>query len=323
MDMYLASRRRFVAGVGTLVALPSLARAQTGKPVTVVASFPAGGTLDTPARLVANAMAAASGRSFVVENIAGAGGMIGAANVASAPPDGTRLLLTSSAQTIAQATYKKPLYDIVTGFDHIGMFGSWATALVGGPSAPAKTLVDLVAQARKNPGRFNIATPGNGTAPHLLVAILSQRAGIEVQHVPYKGAAPAIQDVLAGRVEYMATGLSALLPHVQAGTMNALAIAAPQRAPQLPDVPTFAENFPGVELNVWLGLSAPKGLPAGEKARLEALLKQVTETAAFRQSMAAAQLDLRYIDGATMADMVRKELVTFRETAQKAGLTIE
>jgi tripartite-type tricarboxylate transporter receptor subunit TctC len=303
--------------------MPSLVRAQTSKPVTIVASFPAGGTLDTPARLVANALSVASGRNFIVENIAGAGGMIGAANVANAPPDGSRLLLTSSAQTIAQATYKKPLYDIVSGFEHIGMFGSWATALVGGPSATAKTLVDLVEQAKKNPGRLNIATPGNGTAPHLLVAILSQRAGIEVQHVPYKGAAPAIQDVLAGRVDYMATGLSALLPHVQAGNMTALAVAAPQRAPQLPEVPTFAEKFPGVELNVWLGLSAPKGLPAGEKARLEALLKHVSENATFRQNMSAAQLDLRYVDAATMTDMVRKELVTFRETALKAGLTIE
>lgn len=323
MRHLLPSRRAFVAGVGALAALPHLARAQASRPTTIVASFPAGGTLDTPARLLANAMSAASGRSFVVENIGGAGGMIGAANVANAAPDGTRLLLTSSAQTIAQATYKKPLYDIVSGFDHIGMFGSWATALVGGPSAPAKTLVDLVARARKNPGKINIATPGNGTAPHLLVAILGQRAGIELQHVPYKGAAPAIQDVLAGRVQYMATGLSALLPHVRAGTMTAIAVAAPQRAPQLPEVPTFAEIFPGVELNVWLGLSGPRGLPAAEKARLESLLRQVSDDPSFRKSMAAAELDMRYADSATMAAMVSKEVATFREAARQAGLTIE
>ena len=243
------------AGAAALLALPAL-RAQAVA-TTIVAPFPAGGTLDLPARLLASGMAQASGQQFVVENIGGAGGMLGAGNVAKAVPDGRRLLLISTAQPIAQATFRNPPYDVATSFDHLGMFGGWSTVLAAGPSAEARTLPDLVALARKRPGQIDIASPGNGTAPHLLIALFGQRAGIQAQHVAYRGAAPALLDVLGGRVPYMATGLSAFQPHFKSGRMTPVAVASAKRIAALPDVPTFAELFPGVVVNVWLGLSAP------------------------------------------------------------------
>lgn len=325
MQTFDLSRRRalLAAGATALISPAAWAQAYPARPVTVVATFPAGGAIDLPARLLAQALTALTGGNFLVQNIAGAGGMIGAAAVAKAPPDGYQLMLSNSALTIAQATYHAPQYDSVKNFDHIAMFASYATVLVAGPQAPARSLDDLIDLARRKPGAINIASSGNGTAPHLMVEFLKQRAGIDVQHVAYKGAAPAITDVLGGQVDYMATGLSALLPHIQSGRMKPLAVTTAKRSGSLPDVPTFAETLRDFEINVWLGLSGPAGMPAQTRSWLEGRVRQVMQMPEFRSGLDKAGLVPAYMNGADFTAVVARDLALYRDIAQKAKLVVE
>jgi tripartite-type tricarboxylate transporter receptor subunit TctC len=248
------------------IALPDVARAQSDyptKPIRIISPYAAGGPADIFARGLANQLMPKLGQSVVVESKGGAAGMAGVDYVAKSSPDGYTLVLTAGLSlVVAPAIADVRPYDAYKELAPITIMVKVPEAVVAIPSLGVKTLTELVAKAKTNPGKINFASAGTGGLPHLAGELLKREAGIDVVHVPYRGAAPAVNDMLGGHVEMMFADLPILLPQIQAGKLIPLALASGQRAPTLPDVPTTAEaGFPKVLADNWYGLLAPAGTP--------------------------------------------------------------
>lgn len=250
-----------------------LVQAQTAwpsRPVLMVVPQAAGGTNDIVGRLVSQKLGEVLQASVVVENRPGAGGNIGTQFAAKAPKDGYTLLMTiSSSQAINPALYKSPGFDPVRDFKPISLIGAVPNVLLVHPSFPAKSVAELVALAKSKPGHYQYASAGNGTLNHLLGEMLNSMAGIGLQHVPYKGVAPALNDVLGGQLPMLFASLPSSLAHIKAGKLRALAVSGATRSPVLPDVPTLAETVPGYNGTLWIGLFAPAGVPQDVLSRLQ------------------------------------------------------
>jgi tripartite-type tricarboxylate transporter receptor subunit TctC len=258
------------------------ADAWPSKPITMIVPFPPGGTSDAMARLVADELRKSLGQAVIVDNKAGANGIIGTSAAAKAQPDGYTLLLSGvGSNAINHSLYAKVPYDETKDFVHITQFVSGPNVLVANPEFPAKTFKDFVAHVKANSGKLNYASSGNGASGHLSMEMLKQAAGLDIAHVPYKGGGPAISDVLGGQVPVMFLNQDNVLPHVKAGKLRALAVASEKRNPAYPDTPTIAESgFPGFFAVSWVGLSAPKGTPQPIVDRLHAsVLKALNEPA--------------------------------------------
>jgi tripartite-type tricarboxylate transporter receptor subunit TctC len=233
------------------------------KPVRIVIPFPPGGPTDIIGRAAARKLEEAYGQPVVIENRGGAGGTIGAEFVARSPADGYTLLVGSlSTHGIAQSLYPKLGYDVLKDFHHISLLALVDNFLVVHPGVPAKNVKDLIALAKKNPGRLNFGSVGVGGASHLMAEMVNSMAGIRTIHVPYKGAAPATVALLGGEVDFLLSGIPALLPHVKAGRVRALATTLEKRSRLAPEVPTMVESgLPGYVVSTWYVLSAPAGTP--------------------------------------------------------------
>jgi tripartite-type tricarboxylate transporter receptor subunit TctC len=233
------------------------------KTVKLIVPFAAGGSTDMVARLLAERMAHLLGQPVMVENRAGGGGTLGADAVAKAAPDGyTLLMATVSTHAASPAIYKKIPYDPIKDFQPITNVMSVPSILAVNPTLPAKTLKEFIALAKASPGKYSFATPGIGSLGHANVENFAHLAGIDMLHVPYKGAAPAMNDVLGGQVDVLTDNLPSSLPHIQSGKLRALAVLSPQRAKLLPDVPTYRElGFEDLTEGGWFGLLAPAGTP--------------------------------------------------------------
>lgn len=246
--------------------------------VTILVPFPPGGTTDLTARMLAEFMATKFGKPFVVENRPGAGGNIGTALVARAKPDGYTLTISGVGTHAANfGLYPDMPYDALKDFTHITDIARGPNAIAVNGQASIKDLNDLLAQAKADPGSLNYASPGNGSSGHLAFEFLKQMAQVSINHIPYKGAAPAVTDVIGGHVPVLIVNADTLLPHVKAGALRLLAVTSSERSPLYPDVPTVAElGFEGFSAISWTGLSGPAGLPADivetlRAATLEAL----------------------------------------------------
>lgn len=240
------------------------------RPITLVVPQAAGGTNDIVGRLVGQKIAEVLGASVVVDNRPGAGGNIGTQLVAKAPKDGYTLLMTiSSSQAINPALYKNPGFDPVKDFRPVGLIGAVPNVLLVNPSFPARSLGELLALAKRKDAAYQYASAGNGTLNHLLGEMLNSMAGIQLQHVPYKGVAPAINDVLGGQLPIVFASLPSALPHIKAGKLRALAVSGDKRSPALPEVPAIAESVPGYNGTLWIGLFAPDGVPQDVLAKLQ------------------------------------------------------
>ena len=250
-----------------------LAQAQTAypsRPIVMVVPQSAGGTNDIVGRVVGQKLGEVLGGSMVVENRPGAGGNIGTQAVARAPKDGYTLLMTiSSSQAINPALYKNPGFDPVKDFRPVSLIGAVPNVLLVHPSFPAKNVAELLALAKARPGHYQYASAGNGTLNHLLGEMLNSMAGVSLQHVPYKGVAPALNDVLGGQLPMLFASLPSSLPNIKAGKLRALAVSGAARSPVLPDVPTLAETVPGYNGTLWIGLFAPAGVSQDVFARLQ------------------------------------------------------
>lgn len=270
-----SDRRQVLTGAAALMlgGLAPLARAQGGEyptgPVKIVVGFAAGGPTDLAARLIAARLQTALGQSFIVENKPGAGSNLASEIVAAAPADGHTLLMAAAPLAINGHMYKNLKYDALKSFEPVSQVMSAPCILAVRPDS-YKTMAELVAAAKKQAGKLSFSSSGAGGSQHLAGELLQQKAGIDLIHVPYKGASPALNDLLGGQVSMgFMTSLSSV-PYFKSGKLRALAVAAPQRLPQLPDVPTMAEaGFPGVEINSWSGLLAPARTPAPVIARLQ------------------------------------------------------
>ena len=248
------------------------APAYPSKPIRLVVPFPPGGATDILAREVAQKLTEAWGQSVVVDNRPGAGGNIGAELVARAAPDGYTLLMgTVGTHAINASLYAKLPYDHVKDFAPVILVAGVPNVLVVNPALPVNTVAELIAYAKANPGKLNFASSGNGTSIHLSGELFKVMAGVQMTHVPYKGSAPAVADLISGQVQLMFDNLPPSLPQIKAGKLRALAVTSATRAPALPDVPTIAEaGLPGFEASSWFGVLAPAGTPPAIVARLNA-----------------------------------------------------
>lgn len=263
--------KKILIAVGALLALSAQASGSfPDKAVNVIVPFPAGGSTDMVARAVALSMGEQLGKPFVVENRSGATGTIGAGAVKRAPADGYTLLVASLGPFVVTPHLIKNLpYDASKDFDYITIPVQAPNVLVASTTQKARTVAEVIATLKANPGKISFASSGNGSSDHLSAELFWQQTGTEAMHVPYKGGAPAITDLLGGQVDFSFQNVNAVLPHLRSGKLHAITVTGTQRSPVLPDVPTLAEaGVKGAEVYSWQGMAAPKGLPADVKAKL-------------------------------------------------------
>jgi len=264
---------RLTAGLLALgMSLPmAVAFAQyPAKPIRVIVPWPAGGTVDGVARVIGPSLSSGLGRAIVVENKAGAGGSIGQAESAKAPADGHTVLLVFDTHAVNHLLYKNLGYDPFKSFEHVSLLVTSPQVLAGATNFAPNTVQELVTLVKANPGKVTYATVGAGSSNHLNALLLSNRTGIEMTHVPYKGGAPMMIDLVGGQVNVMFVSAPQAIPQVKAGRIKALAIGAARRIPQLPDTPTVAETLPGFAAQSWVGMLVPAGTPKEIVARLNA-----------------------------------------------------
>ena len=255
---------RLAAGAAALSVVARRARAQAypARPVRIILGYPAGGSTDLVARIIGARLQERLGQSFVIENKPGAGTNLAAQAVVSSPPDGYTLLFVATTNAI-NATFHKTLpFDFLHDIAPVAALVDLPFVLEVGPSVPAKTLAELIALAKANPGKINLASFGTGTISHLAGELFKSMAGVDMVHVPYPGGAPMVTDIIGGRVQAGIDALPNSLPHIQSGTLRALAVTGPKRADKIPDVPTVGEAVPGYEVSGWTGIGVPAGTPA-------------------------------------------------------------
>ena len=273
--------KKILLALAASVAL-SAAAAWPEKSVNVIVPFPAGGSTDTIARAMAQHMGEKLGQPFVVDNRPGATGTIGATAVKRAAPDGYTLLVASLGPfVIAPHLVKNIPYDAVKDFDYISLPVQAPNVLVASPAQKARTVADVIAALKAQPGKISFASSGNGSSDHLSAELFWQQSGTSGLHIPYKGGAPAINDLLGGQVDFSFQNVNAVLPHIRAGKLHAIAVTGDRRSPVLPDVPTLAEaGVKGAEIYSWQGLAAPRGLSAEVKKKLaDAAIQAISEPA--------------------------------------------
>jgi tripartite-type tricarboxylate transporter receptor subunit TctC len=265
-------QRRHLLVVSLPLALPALAQDYPARPLKVIVPFSPGGAVDGPMRAIAEQMGRRLKQQVIIENRPGAGATIGSEAVAKSPPDGYTLLLASQTNAISATLYSKLAFNPIDDFVGISLLGREPGVLVVHPSLSVNNVAELVALAKKDPGKLNYASSGNGSGQHLFMAMFASMSGIALTHVPYKGSGQAINDLLAGTVPMAMPGAATMVKHIRAGKLRALATTGKSRAAQLPEVPTLAESgLAGYEAYVWMGLLAPKGTP---RAIVESLQRE-------------------------------------------------
>jgi len=291
------------------------------KPVRLVIPFPPGGPTDIIGRAAARKIEETYGQPVVIENRGGAGGTIGAEFVARSPADGYTMLVGSlSTHGIAQSLYPKLGYDVLKDFHHVTLLALVDNFLVVHPAVPAKTVKDLIGLARKNPGRLNFGSVGVGGASHLMAEMVNSMAGVRTIHVPYKGAAPATAALLGGEVDFLLSGIPALLPHVKAGRVRALATTLDKRSRLAPDVPTMVESgLPGYVVSTWYVLSAPAGTPRDIVNRANSAVVKGLKAADTVESFDRMGAEVMGTTPEQTVDFLRAELAKWAKVVRDSG----
>lgn len=312
--------------VVSTAAAPVVSSAETYpiKPITIVVPYGAGGTNDILARALAAGISPLLGQPVIVSNRAGAGGNLGAAHVANAAPDGYTLLLASSGVfAVNKWLYKNLPYDPDT-LAPVMLAGKVPNVLLASPTLPVNTEKELIAYAKDNPGKLNFASMGTGTSGHLMSELFMQQAGIQAQHIPYKGSTAALTDMLGGQVQLMFDNLPTALPHVKSGKLRALAVSTEQRTPLLPDVPTVAEaGVPGFEATAWFGVGAPAGTPTDVIAKLNKALAKAMEDPKTKEMLAAQGVTYTPNTAAEFAAFIASESPKWKKVVEISGATAD
>ena len=304
-----------------LFALGAAAQEYPARPVRIIVPSPPGGGTDIVARVLAQHFARSFGQQFFVENKPGAGNMIGIEAVARSAPDGYTLLMTASTLALNSVLFKKVPYDPVRDFAPITLTATAPNVLLVHPSVPAQSLAEFIALAKAKPGALSYGTPGIGTSPHLSMELLKSMAGIDLQHVPYKGTAAAVTDVIGGQIAATFANALTAKPQVDAGRVRALAITGPRRIEALPGVPPVAEaGVPGYEAMQWYGLLAPAGTPAAIVARLNGEALKALRSAEMKERLAADGAEPLGGSPAEFAALIRRELDKWTRVARAAGI---
>ena len=314
VPMMLKLFASLLLAASTLLAPSAQAQGYPVRPIRLVVPFPAGGATDIFARSVSQKLGERLGQPVIVDNKPGAGGAIGSDVVAKAQPDGyTLLLATSSTHSIGPSFGGKLPYDAVTDFTPIAHVGDAPSIMLVPNSAPAKTVREWVDYARKNPGKLNYASSGPGTVVHLTAEYFKAQAGLFLVHIPYKGTALAIPDLVSGKVDVLFDSLPSALPHVKEGRLRALGMTSLKRSPLLPNLPAISETIPGFESVTWFGVYGPKGLPPELVQRVNAALNQALQEADVKDRL--ARLGIEPVGGTPQqfAAMLEKDRAKWRK----------
>ena len=301
----------------------AVAQDYPSRPVKIIVPFPAGGSNDIIARIVAQKLTERCGQSFLVENRGGAGGNIGAEAVATSEPDGYTLLLTAPPPlTTNQALYKNLPFDPAKSFAPVALIASVPIVLMVNPSLNVANVAELIALAKEKPGKLNFGSSGVGSTNHLAGELLKSMTGIDIVHIPYKGAAPAMNDLLAGTIPMMFDNMPAVLPQVQGKLVNAIAVAGKERANALPDVPTVAETLPGFDVSAWFGLVAPAKTPAPVLQKLATELDVILKMPDIRKRFSELGAEPGNVLGDAFGTFLANETTKWAKVIQASGATM-
>ena len=322
-----------LAGIGRVVmglillgaAVHAFGQAYPARPIRLVVPFPPGGAVDFYARVVQQPLSEALGQQLVIDNKAGASGMVGAEIVAKSPPDGYTLLLGNIASlAINVGLYAKMPYDPLKDLTPIVRTVDVNYVLVVHPSVPANTVPELVAYAKANPGKLSYGSAGSGSLPHLGTELFKAQTGIDMLHVPYKGGGPMVTDLLGGTVQVVIGDQANLMPHVQSGKLRALAVATPKRSPNSPNLPTIAESgLPGYDSTAWQGLAGPAGLPPDVVKRLNEAFNMVMAMPAVRDKLTGGGLEVVGGTPEQFARFIAAEITKWTKIAKDVGAKVD
>jgi tripartite-type tricarboxylate transporter receptor subunit TctC len=311
--------------LGALSSLHAAAQSYPAKPIRLMVPFPPGGSTDIVARIVAQKLGTQLGQSLVIENRGGAGGTLGTAVVAKAPADGYTLVVgTTSTHVVAPSVYQKLEYDPVKDFAPISLIAVTPYLLVVNPSVPAKSVQELIALMKAQPGKLNYASAGVGSTTHLAMEMLKSVSNTYALHIPYSGNGPAGTAVIAGQVEILFGSLPAVLPHAKSGRVRALAVGTPKRSPSLPDVPTVAESgYPGFDASLWLAFMAPAGTPAPIIERLQKEIAAAVNSREVSESLDKNGAEPLLSTPAELAAIIKDGVAKYATVVKAAGVKPE
>jgi len=315
--------KRWLITLAALLA-PLYAAGETqypSRPIKIVVPFPPGGSTDVVARLLGNKLAESLGQPVVIENRPGAGAALGTEVVAKAPPDGYMLLITALPSIVtAPLTNPNVRYDPLRDLTHIAMIGSFPNALVVRADSPLHSVAELLAYAKANPGKLSYGSAGPGSAGHLTGELLRERAGIDIVHIPYKGAAPAFADLLAGQIGADFDGVINAVNQARAGRIRLLAVSSAQRLPQHPELPTIEETVKGVSGDSWFGLAGPAALPAAITQRLEVETVRALDAPEVRRRLEDTGMTITTLRGPEFVEFIRADIRKWTPVIKSAKL---
>jgi hypothetical protein len=322
-SMCLLASSLALFGLGSLYAQSNV-KTYPNRQITLLVPFPPGGATDLMARTIGQRIFKKWGQTVVIENKPGAGGMLAASQVAKAQPDGYTLFFGSSAQlSVNQSIYPKMSYDTQKDFAPIILVGGVPNMLVANPSAPFKTLAELIQYARANPGALNYASPGSGSTAHLTAELFKTQSGVDIVHIPYKGAAGAVTDIIGGQVPLMFVSMPSVMEQVKAGKLVGLGVAGAMRSSVLPDVPTFAETFPNFESTSWYGLVAPIETPAGVISLLNNEINSMLTDPEVRKIFEDQGIRIYGGTPAQFSAHIKAEAIKWAKVVQKANVKVD
>ena len=318
------ARRLLLAATLALAALAAQAQPYPTRPVTIIVPYAAGGSLDVVTRILARSLTTRLGQTVLVENKAGAGSNIGAAYVAKSPPDGHTLFLASPATAINVSLYAQMTYDPEKDLIPVSLITAVPSVLIVPTPSPFKSVAELVAYAKQNPGKLNYSSGGAGSSEHLGSEMFKFYTGVDVTHIPYKGGAPAMADLMAGQVSMMFSNRIGALPHIRSGKLRALGVADSVRSPQLPDVPTFAEaGYPNLKVLVWSGIMAPAGTPAAIVNRLHGVITEAMQAPEMKTQMDEMGVTIASGGPAQFGDFLKREIALWRPIVKQSGARVD
>ncbi|MBN9513064.1 MAG: tripartite tricarboxylate transporter substrate binding protein [Alphaproteobacteria bacterium] len=320
-------RRRLLAGAGAALLAPSLVRAQDAypnKPIKFIVPWTPGGATDNISRIVTARMSELLGQQVMIDNKPGGGGTIGTDGIAKAAPDGYTIgLVTVSMFTMAPALYAKLPYDSVKDFSPMAGMSMWPNMLVVHPSLPVKTVPELIALLKANPGKYNMASSGSGTTIHLAGEMFKQMTGTDMVHVPYKGSAGALQDLIAGQTHIMFDNMPSCWPHVQAGKLKALGVTSRERSKAAPNIPAIIEFVPNYVVEVWMGFGGPAGVPQPIIDKLAATGTKALEAPEVKEKLAALGSDPWPMSPKGLHDRIVSEIAVWAPIVKASGAKVD
>ena len=328
-NLHHTTRRTLLASLAVAAAgalpLGALAQNFPTKPITIIVPFSAGGTTDILARIVGQGLTTELGQSVVVDNKPGAGGNIGGSLAAKAAADGYTLFMgTVGTHAINQSLYKKMPFDPVKDFAPLSRVATVPNLLVAHPSQPFKTVKEMIAYAKANPGKITYGSPGSGASPHVSGELFKSMTGTDLLHIPYKGSAPAMTDLLGGQTSVMFDNMPSAIQHVRSGKLRPIAVTTAKRSPELPDVPTIAEaGVPGYEATSWFGMFAPAGTPKPVLDKLHAALIKVLNQADVKKKIAEQGGDVVAETPDQFAAFIQAESVKWGKVVKESGATAD